>query len=719
MAGNSNKRGRPEFAAVAPFFNARSLAIIGASSDPLKQGGRPVRYARLGGFKGRVYPINLHAKEVQGLPAYPSILAVEGPVDCAFIALPAAAVADAVQACAEKGVRAAVIISAGFAETGARGRRRQDRIVAIARAAGMRLIGPNCMGMMDVHRGFFATFLTMFGADGKEPPRTGNLSLVSQSGAFGAHAYALARARGVGFAKWVTTGNECDVQVGDCIAYLAEDSATRVIMVYMEGCRDPEKLMGALRLAHLNRKPVIVLKAGKSDVGVRATLSHTGALAGSDAAFDGLCRQWDVHRAGSIAELLDVAVACAAGLYPSEPKVGLLTISGGVGALMADAAEEFGLRVPPLPVHTQKKLLKLFPFGVARNPIDPTALWSQDMSLIARGLEALLADGGHDMAVIFASTIGVTPHQLARFREHVLPVRRKFPNKLVILSMMGSPETVAELEAEGFLIYEDPRRALEVAAALARLAPIVQGRKPTPKVPRVARRLAIEAGREFSEFEAMEMLERAGIPFVSRRLATSATAAARAAAEIGFPAVLKISSPDIAHKTEIGGVALGLNNRRQTAQSYRSIIGRMAEAAPGARLDGVMVAAQIEGGVETILGVSRDPGLGPVVMFGMGGIFVEIYQDVVMRIAPFGTDVARAMIREIRGFPILAGTRGGAPADIGALARALSRLSIFAAANAETIESIDINPFIVLPRGRGALGVDALIVPRHSGRLTG
>ena len=696
---------------LAPFFMADTLAVIGASTEPRKQGGRPVRYARLGGFQGKVYPVNPGADEVQGMRAYPSLSAIEGPVECAFIALPAAAVEGALHECAEKGVRAVFIISAGFAEIGDEGRRHQERIVAIARAARMRVIGPNCMGSMNVARGFFPTFMPLWGNEVKDAPKAGQLSLVSQSGAFGAHAYELSRARGVGFAKWVTTGNQCDVQVADCIAYFAEDADSRTIMVYMEGSPEPGKLVRALELARERRKPVVLLKAGRSEIGARAALSHTGSLAGSDEAFDGLCAQTGVYRAKTIDELLNVATACALGKFPARPRVGLFTISGGVGALMADYADELGLAVPPLPQEAQKKLLEMFPFGAPRNPVDPTALWSQNVNVFGAGLRALLGPGGHDVVVLFASTVGVAPQLMEPIREQIVAVRDEFPDRLIVVCMIGPPEVIARWREPGFLVYEDPRCALEAVAALARFAPMVHGEMVPQRPPRVPGNLIIAPRGKLNELQAMDALERAGISFVPRRLARSRIAAERAASDIGFPVVLKIVSPDIAHKSEIGGVALNLGNRREVGKAYENLLRRARKAAPKARIDGVLVARQIAGGVEIILGASRDPALGPVVMFGIGGIFVEVFRDVVFRIAPFSVAEARAMIREIKAYPLLAGTRGAKPADIEALARAASRLSVFAAANAGTIQSIDINPFIVLSKGKGAFGVDALIEP--------
>jgi len=709
MAKKSSHQGLFDAKMVAPFFESKSLAVIGASTDPVKQGGRPVRYSVASGFKGRVYPINPNADMVQGVKAYPSLLAVPGKVECAFIALPEPAVEAAVLECAAKGVKAVVIISAGFAEVGLIGRRAQERIAAIGAEAGMSLVGPNCMGLMDIKRNFFPTFAPIFGFNGEERPKLGNISLVSQSGAFGAHAYELVRARGAGFAKWVTTGNQCGVEISDFVAYLADDKETDVIMVYYEGCRDADKLMESFRMARASGKPVVLLKAGRSETGVKAAVSHTGSMAGSDAAFDGFCEQMGVHRADTVGELMDIGVAAAQGKYPSDKSVGLVSISGGAGALMADYCDELGLKVPPLPKKAQAKLMKLFPFGSALNPIDPTALWGQDMSVLADSMEALIKAGKHDAVVLFGSTIGINEINRVRFKEHVIPLRKKHPKPLMVLSLLGAPELIAEWSDEGFLIYEDARRAIEVVAALAKFGPMVRGDIKYPARPTVPKNLKIKPGKKLNEADAMKALEKAGIKFVRRRLASSRKAAIEAAGKLGYPVVAKIASADILHKSDMGGVALGLETKAQAGAAFDAIMKRSKKAAPKAAIDGVLIAKQMGGGVETILGVHNDPGLGPVVMFGMGGIFVEVYKDVAFRVAPFSIAEARAMIRSVKGYPILTGLRGQKASDVEALAKALHQLSLFAAANVDTVNSVDINPFVVLPKGKGALGLDALI----------
>ena len=695
-------------ASLQPFFRPRSFAIIGASDDPRKAGGRPLHFAKTSGFDGRIFPINPRGGEIQGLPAYRSIADVDGDIDCAMIAIPASGVVRAAEECADAGVRAAVVFAAGFAEMGAEGRRNQERLTAIARQSGMRIVGPNCMGLFNTGANFYCTFTATLKDTAQNWPRRGGLGIVSQSGGVGIHVLVMVRDRGLGFSKWVTTGNECDVGLGECLAALAEDDETRTIACYMEGCRDPEALVYGLERAHANRKPVVILKVGGSELGAETAASHTAALAGSDRAFDALFRQYGVHRARTMEELIDLAAAFDKGHFPTSAEVGLVTISGGIGVLMADVASATGLEVPALPARAQKRLKELVPFAPVRNPVDTTAMWSNDVKLIGKFMEILLTDGGLPSLAVFGSTLGVTEERLAPFRDDLRSLIARFPERLFVTSTIVTPENRAELESFGALVYGDPTRAVEVIAALVRMERSWRRPARRPSVPRTVPRLG---DAKLGEFGALDILERAGVPTVPRLLAGSAAAAARAAAALGFPAVLKIASPDIAHKTEIGGIALGIASQAKARDAFRSLVASARRAAPKARIDGVLVAPQIEDGVETIIGAWRDPVLGPVVLFGIGGVFVEVLDDVAMRIAPFGVAEARTMIGEIKGYGLLAGARGRTPADIAALARALSRLSLFAAANAGRFESIDINPFMVRPRGKGAVAVDALIVP--------
>ena len=693
-----------DVADLAPFFSPRSIAVLGASDDPTKIGGRPIRNLVLGGYEGRILPINPKYERVQGLPAFASIGDVGEAADLAIISLPALSVPDAVRACADSGVKAAIVFSAGFSEASAEGARAQDEIRSVARAAGMRLLGPNCMGTLSTPNGVLATFTSGIV---EQAPKVGCISLASQSGAFGSHCLALMRERGLSLNLWATTGNQCDVEVADFLAYMAADPATGVIIGSIEGVHDASRLVEAFDIARRNRKPMIVMKVGTSDAGAAAMASHTASLAGSDAVFDAVVRHYGVHRAHTIDELMDVAYVASRGHFPATTGLGVVTVSGGVGVLMADAAAEAGVELQPLPAAAQEALREMVPFAGTRNPVDVTAQILNNPDLIEPMLKLLLDEGHYSSVIIFLSHLGLNPAIIEKLLPGLKRVAESYSERYLSVSLLSHAAIRADLESAGYTVFEDPNRAVHAAAVLARFwQNFERPRRPDIAVPVAS---AIEAGARYSEYEGKELLRRAGLRVTREHVATSVDDAVRFAAEIGYPVVLKIVSPDITHKSDVGGVMLNLTDDDAVRTGYAAIRDRIAWAVPDAKIDGVLVAAMIPAGVETVLGVVRDPLFGPVVMFGLGGIFVEVLRDVVFMPAPFDVDDARDMIDQVKGSALLHGVRGSLPADVDALADALSKLSLFAAANADAIASIDINPFLVLPAGQGAIAVDAFI----------
>ncbi len=700
---------RSEAPGLDRLLNPAAIAILGASDDPTRIGGRPLRYMLEAGFDRPIYPVNPNRDTVQGLKAYPAIADVPGPVDCALVAVPAGIVVEAVEACAAGGVKSTVIFSSGFAEMDAEGAVRQARLAEIARRTGLRIVGPNCLGIFNAAIGFYATFTSSL--DAGRPP-LGNIAIVSQSGAYGSHVFALARARRLGVRYWITTGNECDVEIAEGIAWAALADDVSVIVAYAEGVRDGAGLRHGLDLARAAGKPVIFMKVGRSEIGAVAAASHTAALAGSDAVYDAVFRQHGAHRAGSTEAMLDAAYACTAGVYPRGRRIGLVTISGGVGVQMADAASELGLDVAAMPEAAQAKLKEILPYAATRNPVDITAQAFNDLSLVSRNLELMLEEGGYDVIVAFFTMVAASPYIVDDLLAALGELRRRFPDRLIVLSIVAPPDIVQRYEEAGFLVFEDPGRAIAAVAALAGFGQSF-ARTPADPPPGPAKAIALPDGR-LSERNSKAVLAAAGLPVIEEHLVRSAEAAAEAAGKIGFPVAMKLNSPDIGHKTEIGGVLLNVASPAAARRGYATLLDRAAAAAPDGQLDGVLVAPMVTDGVETILGVQHDPVFGPAVMFGLGGIFAEALGDVVFRIAPFGEDEARRMIREIQGRAVLEGLRGRPRADLEALAKALTALSAFAAATAGQIDSVDINPFIVRPEGQGAVAVDALIIPRRT-----
>ena len=553
-------------------FAPRSVAVIGASSDPKRIGGRPVDFLRRHGFQGTILPINPKTSKVQGLTAYPSITEAPTAPDLAVIALPARLAVQAVEDCAARGVRGAVIFSSGFSEVNDEGAALQARMVDIARESGMRLVGPNCLGIANVRHNLYATFTP--GVE-KHLPKPGGVSIVSQSGAFGSYCMTLVRMRGLGVNLWATTGNSCDVDFADAVAYCAQDDETRVIMGYLEGATDRDRLVEALELARAREKPVVMMKVGRSAVGAEAAQSHTASLAGSDAVYDAAFRQYGVYRAHSVDEMFDVTYACAESASMMQgDRLGLVTVSGGVGVLMADEAEKLKLDVPALPDHAQKKLKAVLPFAGVRNPVDVTAQLVNQIDLLETNMDVLFGDGEIDGAIIFMSTVGLVADLNEAIRTGLERIREKYPGRPMLFCSLTEPEGRAAYEKSGFIVFEEPTRAVRAMAALRYFAKSFARAGEDDPIPELPDLSPLPDGM-VNEIEAKALLAEAGIGIVREILAKTPEAAAEAAQEMGFPIVLKIASPDILHKSDIGGVALNL----RSVEEVRSAGARILELA--------------------------------------------------------------------------------------------------------------------------------------------
>ncbi len=693
---------------LSALFAPRAIAVVGASSNAQKIGGIPVDYQRRFGFEGALYPVNPNADRIQDLPAFPSLRAIGQPVDLAILAVPSALVDGALDDAIAAGVKGVVLFSSGFAEVGAEGAAAQARLGDKARAAGVRLVGPNCLGFMNVARHVYATFSPAPGVGRVMPGRIG---LVSQSGAFGAYAYAMARARGVGLSLWATTGNEADVQVADCLAWLAQDPDTDVIMAYMEGCRDGPRLRAALALAQANGKPVVMVKVGRTALGAEAAASHTAALAGDDAVYDAVFRQYGVLRARNLTEFFDLAHSAAVAGRPRDRSIGLFTLSGGVGALMADEASAQGLDAQPLSDAAQDTLRSWVPFAAPRNPVDITGQVTNDMTLIERTARVMLDDRGFASWMGFLAAAGASDAFWPVLRSLVTSLREAYPDTLLAVSTLLSPERRAELEAMRCLVFADPSDGIRTIAALAGLKPATAVAAAPASI---AASLTLTPGT-MSEPDALALLADAGVPVVAHRVVRSADEAAAAAEALGDAVVVKIVSADIPHKSDVGGVALGLHGAAQARAAFERTRDHALTARPDARLDGALVARMLTGGVECIAGVHRDPVFGPVLMFGLGGIHVETLRDVSLRALPITRDDALAMVRELRAFAILNGARGRPPADLDSIADALCALAAFAQRAGDSLDSAEINPLIARPQAEGGcVAVDALVVGRAS-----
>ena len=685
---------RPE--ALRSFFDARAVAVIGASADPAKVGGSVLANLVAGGFTGRLVAVNASRATVQGLKAVPSILDAE-PVDVAVIAVPAPAVLPALQQCAAHGVRGAVVLSAGFREAGPAGAAHEARLREWLRTVPLRVIGPNCLGWIRPSARLNLSF-----APGM--PRAGGIGFFSHSGALCTAILDWSRDHALGFSLFASLGNQADVAEDALLDALANDPETRVILGYLEGVADGAAFFRALTAA-ARRKPCVVLKTGRSAEAVRAVGSHTGALAGSDRAFDAAVRQAGALRVDTLEELFDVGRAVVAGRLPNDRRVVLVTNGGGLGILATDAARAAGLELATIDGAVRERLTAALPSQAsAGNPVD--LIGDATPQRYAEALQALHGIES-SLVVMLAPQAATDAVGIAR---SVLAATREWPAPVVGVFAGGPrvrPGAVA-LEDAGVPCYAFPERAV---GALARLTVLTERarRRHLPPVTLDACRLAAtlvstDAARRLSLLDAAPLLEAAGIPIVAARRAATADEARDIATALGLPVALKILSPDIVHKTDVGGVALNLGGGGEVLEAAKAMLGRVGQARPDARIDGFLVQrmAADPDAHELLLGVVRDAQFGPLVMVGFGGIYVEVLNDTAMRLAPLDTAEARDMLGDLRMAPALHGARGRPAVDLDRLADVICRFAAIAVAAPDILE-LEINPLLAGPTGVFAL----------------
>lgn len=681
-------------------FNPQSLAIVGASSDPKKLSGRAIHYMKTYGFKGKLYPVNPSSPEIQGLTAYPSVSAIPGPVDQAVIIVPSTRVEESLRDCAKKGVKVVQVLSSGFGEMGPEGKAAQDHLVEIARQAGMRMVGPNSLGALSPSNGLFATFSTSFARGAA--PKPGKVAFITQSGAFGSCTYVMADLRGVGMSRTLATGNEADVDVAHCIDFLAQDPETEVICASMESCRNGDQLRAAINKASAAGKAVIMMKVGTSEAGAAAAATHTGSLAGDDRVYDTILRETGAWRARSIEEMVDIAYLLVNGRMPANNKLSLVTVSGGIGILMADDGARMGLEIKPFSQALIDQLAVVLPYGAGRNPYDTTAQVATNPQLVVDVGQCILQHTTDDALVFYLANNGLAPLVFRDTLDALLKLKAAYKDRLVVVIMPSEAGVRAELEGADIPVYEDPTRAI---AAISAACQIRQRRErmPTFSISNQKSKLAIHPS---DESKAKQLLRQEGIPVIEERVCLTAKEAVQAANEFGYPIVAKILSPDIQHKTEIGGVLLGLSNSTEVEKGFETLIQRAKTAKPDARLEGVLISRMVNKGVETLVGMHRDPVFGPMIMFGLGGIMVELFKDVAMASAPLDKASAHQLIDSVKGAALLKGWRGSEPLDCDALVDVLCKISETACKYPE-IQSIDINPLLV--QKSGVVALDAVI----------
>ncbi|WP_298692876.1 acetate--CoA ligase family protein [uncultured Sphingomonas sp.] len=684
---------------LAPLLKPRSIAVIGASDNPKRIGGVPVELLIRAGYD-KLFPVNPKSPTVQGLTAYPDIESVPESIDLALVAIGADDVLPVLERCHAKGVKAAMVFAAGYAETNeAEGQAKQAELAAFAQRTGMRIAGPNCMG----NANFGDRVFTTFGSQFQPEHPAGSTALLTQSGNMCATVYRTARRAGVAFSHVINTGNEADVDFADYLDFLADDDATQTALCYIEELRDGAAFLRAAAKFRAAGKLLTVFKVGASEKGAEAARSHTAALAGDNAAYDAAFAAAGVARVGELSGLADLAY-----LHGFVDKIGgnacaILSVSGAAGAILSDALALAGGDVPTLPDDVQAGLRAQIPaYGMVSNPVDLTGNLVNSNDFLLDAIKLALQPDAIDVLLLYL------PGNFLIQAMSQIERGAAATGKLIVAIdtfAMGDREALA---AKGIAYFQDFDRAARAIAAYGAWKAIVAA-PPAPAASRT-RWPAFPAGEDaLSETAAKEALARFGVPVVHDALVHSRVEARGAADAIGYPLVAKLVSPDVAHKTEHGLIRLGLKDAAAVTEAFDTMMAK-ARSMPGVRIEGVTLEPMLAGGIEILAGVTRDPVFGWMLTVGLGGVWTELMKDVCHRLLPVDAAGADAMLRSLKGFGLLDGYRGAPKADVAAAAKAIAALGEAVLAGGDTLREVEINPLLVMPEGRGAVAVDALVL---------
>ncbi|ABK43616.1 CoA-binding domain protein [Magnetococcus marinus MC-1] len=693
-------------------FNPQSIAVVGASNRPGSV-GHAIFSNLLGTFQGVIYPVNPRNMAVLGVRAYPSVAELPETVDLVVVVVPTAQVAAVVDEAGQRGVRGAIVITAGFKEVGGEGLEHENHLKAVVAKHGMALVGPNCLGVINAHNSvrMNASFAT-------KSPSAGNIAFISQSGALCTAVLDYAMGRNIGFSKFISFGNKADVTECDLLEYLKDDPDTDAILMYLEDVSDGRRFIEtARRVAWESKKPMLAIKSGTSAEGKKAATSHTGALAGSEAAYDAIFLQSGIQRVETISELFEYAQGFSQQPLPKGNRIAIVTNAGGPGIMATDALERHGLQLATLSDATKSRLkAKLPPTANINNPVDVIGDAHHDRYEAA--LDLVLADEGVDGVVVI-----LTPQAMTDVLEtaQIVP-RASSRGKPVLCAFMGVmdvQEGVAYLRNHGIPNYEFPEAAVRAMAAMSRFSERLhyQRRHAAPqfdvdlgKVQQLIEGFLGEAdSRLLHQAEAGQIMAAYGLPVLKNGLATSLEDLERVLDEVGLPVAMKISSPDIVHKSDAGGVMIKLKTREAAREAFTTIVANAKAYDANARITGVYVEQMAKKGVEVILGSSRDPKFGPLVMFGLGGVMVEVFKDVTFRLAPMWEISAERMVQEVKAYKILQGVRGNPASDVESIREAILRVSQMLTDNPQ-IQELDINPMIVHAEGLGSAVADCRMV---------
>ena len=693
-------------------FEPASIAVVGASARPDSVGQAVFRNLLLTGYTGTVYPVNPKRRSIMGVKSYPSVLDIEDEIDMAVLIIPASGVSETLDQCARKGIHSAVVISAGFKETSPEGAELEERIRQQVRAAGIALLGPNCLGLINTDPD-----ISMNASFARSMARPGNIAFMSQSGALCTSILDYAGSQNIGFSKFISFGNKADIDENDLLRYLGQDPQTQVILMYLED------LSSGLDFIHIARqitseqetcKPILALKSGRTAEGARAAASHTGSMAGTDEVYDAVMAQAGVLRVDTVQELFDYAMAFANQPMPRDDRVAIVTNAGGPGIMATDACVRQGLHLAEFSETTLQTLKASLPSEASvRNPVD--VLGDAQHDRYQATLEAVLKEDGTDGIIVILTPQNMT--DIDEIARGITELNLRY-DKPILTSFMGGADVatgVGILRQHGVPHYPFPEGAARAFKAMRHYRQWLERPRTEERIFDVDRgrvqkifTSAREEGRtQLPELEAMEVLAAYGFPVLKSDLARQRDDLSTVCAEVGFPLVMKIASPDILHKTDIGGVEVGVPDPETAEKVFDRMVGQARQHEPDADIWGVEVQQLAKPGREVILGSTRDPQFGPIVMFGLGGIYTEALKDVTFRLAPLRQLSARHMLEEIRGRKILQGTRGEDPVDLDTLQECLERLSQLVI-EFPIIKELDINPLIAY--NQGAIVVDARII---------
>jgi len=707
------------------FFYPRSVAVIGASQNPMKPNGIPLYLLSMFSYPGEVYPVNPKYDRVGGLKCYQSVKEIEDPVDLAIIGVAAPQVMEILEECAEKKVKSVIIFTSGFAEVSEEGRKLQAEMKQLADSNGMRILGPNCLGLLNYYNGNMASFFYNQKRSDLVYPET--LSFITQSGGLGAIIYQMVVQMSIGFNYFVSTGNEADVSFAEVLDYLVGRDEVSVVAGYLEGLQaDGRLFIEACRKALERKKLVTMLKVGRTESGAKAAKSHTGAMVGEERVYDGLFKQFGVLSTEDVEQMNALISLYATERLPAGKRMAVITISGGGGVVVADKCPQFGLEVATITENTQQKLREFFPsYGAVANPVDLTSQLFVDKELFDRTLRLVMQDPEIDVGGFFYNLEMPDPEAsnkiINAYRDIDKPLivftwpsgqdyALEAKNKLIQAGVPVIEHIPSGLWAISALADWHKKAGKSTAGSMSKQIGIIQEGGSNNFYSLLKEQLEDAGSRYLTEWRTRKLIEPYGIPLAKGSLAQTARQSAEVSSEIGAPLALKVMSPDLLHKTEFGGVILNVSSQNEAENAFGELVRRTVRHNPEARIEGILVQEMLKPGLEVMVGVKKDPVFGPAVAMGLGGVFVEIFEDVAIRIAPLSREDVYEMIDELKGKALFYGARNQPARDVEALIDIVVNLSHLAVEMEDCIDDIELNPVLVYEKGAGAIAADALIV---------